>query len=227
MKPLRVIFSILVAAVVPLFLMTTVIRLLFTPLSLKIEYNLPGFPSDPYGFTKEDRLHWGIISLKYITHNEDLSYIGDLKQPDGQLLYNERELSHMLDVQGLFQWMVRVWIGLALFLVLAGVLAWKLKWLATYWKSFSIGGFITIGLIGLILIGIVTGFSGLFTGFHHLFFTGDTWLFHYSDSLIRLFPMKLWQDGFTAAGVLTGILGLISALLPARWSRKCPSKALK
>ncbi len=220
MKILRATLTALIAAAVPFFLIMSVIRLLFTPLSLRIEYNLPGFPEDVYGFSKEERLHWGIISLEYIVDNKDLSYLSEQKLSGGQPLYNERELSHMRDVQALFQGMVRVWTGLALFLVLAGGIAWLLKWLPSYGKAISIGGFITLGLIGLSLAGILAGFSGFFTGFHRLFFTGDSWLFQYNDSLIRLFPMKLWQDSFTAAGVLSGGLGLAAALLPRRWIRK-------
>jgi integral membrane protein (TIGR01906 family) len=219
MKILRAILSVLVAAALPLFLIMSVIRLLFTPLLLQIEYNLPGFPEDVYGFTTEDRLRWGTISLEYIVNNEDISFLSEQKLPDGQPLYNERELSHMQDVQVLFQLMIRVWTGLALFLILAGGLAWLSKWLPSYWKAVSTGGYLTLGLIGLSLVGILAGFSGFFTGFHRLFFTGDTWLFQYDDSLIRLFPMKLWQDGFTTAGVLSGVFGLAAALLPRRWTR--------
>lgn len=220
MKIIRLILSVLVAVALPFFIITSVIRLLFTPLSLRIEYNLPGFPEDVYGFTTEDRLYWGTISLEYIVNNEDLSYLSEQTLPDGQPLYNQRELSHMQDVQVLFQWMIRAWTALVIFLVLAGGIAWLVKELPAYWKAVSAGGYLTLGLIGLSLVGILAGFSGFFTGFHRLFFTGDTWLFQYNDSLIRLFPMKLWQDSFTAAGVLSGILGLAAALLPRRWARK-------
>lgn len=219
MKILRAIFSILVAAALPFFIIMSVIRLLFTPISLQIEYNLPGFPEDVYSFTTEDRLYWGKISVEYIVNNEDLSYLSEQKLPDGQPLYNQRELSHMRDVQVLFQLILRVWIGLGVFLILAGILAWLTKELPSFWKAVSTGGYITIGLIGLSLVGILAGFSGFFTGFHRLFFSGDSWLFQYNDSLIRLFPMKLWQDGFTAAGVLSAVLGLAAALLPRRWVR--------
>lgn len=217
MKALKNILSVLVTIAVPLFLIMTVIRLLFNPLSLQIEYNLPGFPADPYGFSTEDRLHWGTISVKYIVNNEDIRYLSEQKLSDGQPLYNERELDHMLDVQILFQLMVRVWAGLSVFLILTGVLAWRVKQLPDYWKAVSMGGYLTLGLIGLVLVGIFVGFSGFFTGFHRLFFSGDTWLFNFDDALIRLFPLKLWQDGFTAAGALSGVFGLISALLPGRW----------
>ena len=53
-----------------------------------------------------------------------------------------------------------------------------------------------IGLFGAI------AFRQLFTLFHALFFEGDSWLFLYSDTLIRQFPMQFWQDAFLWAGVI-------------------------
>jgi len=49
-----------------------------------------------------------------------------------------------------------------------------------------------------------------FVGFHALFFEGDSWLFLYSDTLIRLFPLRFWQDAFLAAAIIAlgGGIGL-------------------
>ena len=50
----------------------------------------------------------------------------------------------------------------------------------------------------------------------NLFFTGNSWLFYYSDTLIRLFPIRFWQDAFLLAAVvaLGGGLGLAFGLKP-------------
>ena len=48
--------------------------------------------------------------------------------------------------------------------------------------------------------------------FHELFFSGGSWLFLYSDTLIRLFPLPFWQDAFLFAGVLDVLGGLVLAL---------------
>jgi integral membrane protein (TIGR01906 family) len=45
-------------------------------------------------------------------------------------------------------------------------------------------------------------FWQFFTLFHQVFFTGDSWLFYYSDTLIRLFPIRFWQDAFLWAAIL-------------------------
>jgi integral membrane protein (TIGR01906 family) len=212
MKHLQKGISILVTVAIPLFLLMTAIRVLFQPLFLKIEYNLPGFPADPYGFTQEDRLKWGSVSIEYMFNNADISFLADQTLPDGSPLYNERELSHMLDVKILLQLMMRVWIGL--FIALALILIWasRGKWLGEFGRAYVRGGWLTLSLIGAILIAVLVSFDWLFTAFHHLFFTGDTWLFLYSDSLIRLFPERLWQDGFIGMGIFTALGGIIFIL---------------
>jgi integral membrane protein (TIGR01906 family) len=72
------------------------------------------------------------------------------------------------------------------------------------------GGWLTVGLTAALGIFAAVSFWQFFTVFHALFFEGDTWLFYYSDTLIRLFPMRFWQDAFIFVGVLTvgGGIGL-------------------
>jgi len=195
--------------IVPFFILMSSIRILFNPYSLQLEYNTPGFPADPYGFTQADRLKWANVSLDFLLNNQDLSFFDPLKLPDGSPLYNARELSHMWDVKILLQRMISVWIVLGVVLVLAGIVAWRMKQLKAYFAFLSRGGWLTLIIIALILAGVALSFNWLFTEFHRIFFTGDTWLFLYSDTFIRLFPMQFWQDAFIAGGVLAILFGLI------------------
>jgi uncharacterized membrane protein len=55
-------------------------------------------------------------------------------------------------------------------------------------------------------------FCNFFSGFHSLFFEGDSWLFLYSDTLIRLFPIRFWQDVFLWAAVIALGGGIALAL---------------
>jgi integral membrane protein (TIGR01906 family) len=183
---------------------------------------MPGFPEDPYGFTIEDRLKWSKISIDYLLNDSEISFLADQQFADGTPLYNERELSHMLDVKRLFQRMVAGWWFLVILFVVLGIWAWKEKWLAEFWRAVSLGGWLTIGLIMTILVGIAVSFSALFTTFHRLFFTGDTWIFLYSDTLIRLFPMRFWQDGFIAMGLITIGMALAAGLLGREWANPLP-----
>jgi integral membrane protein (TIGR01906 family) len=199
----------LVAVLVPIALIGLGLRLLLSPLFLQIEYNMPYFPPDEFGFTKADRLKWAPYALDYLTNKEDISYLGDLKFEDGSPLYNERELSHMDDVKRVTQGSLRVWYGSVAILVALGVWAWFGGWRQTYLLGLMRGGWLMVGLavtVGLIVvIGIAVNpnvFWNFFAGFHSLFFEGDSWLFLYSDTLIRLFPIRFWQDAFLLAAVI-------------------------
>lgn len=199
----------LASLLTPIALIGLALRILLTPLFYTVEYNLPWFPADEYGFTKEDRLKWAKPSVEYLINDADISYLGDLRFEDGTPIYNERELKHMQDVKEVTQASLRVWyVSLAILLILA-VLAWKYNLLPDYLDGLRRGGWWMIGLALSIAIIVGTGilvnpdiFWAFFSWFHTLFFEGDTWLFLYSDTLIRLFPIRFWQDAFLWAAVI-------------------------
>ena len=205
----------LVALLIPLALIGLGLRLLLSNTFLQIEYNMPYFPRDEYGFTKEDRLRWAPYALEYLVNNTDISYLGDLKFDDGTPLYNERELSHMGDVKQVTKVALNVWYVTLAILLALGIWSrfWRFDyaqhWEQAYRQGLMRGGWLMVGLAVVIGLVVVVGiafnpnvFWSFFTGFHQLFFEGDTWLFLYSDTLIRLFPIRFWQDAFLLAAVI-------------------------
>ena len=68
-----------------------------------------------------------------------------------------------------------------------------------------------------LLVLVAISFQQLFTFFHKLFFQGDSWLFNFSDTLIRLFPMTLWQNAFIAVGVVTLIGAGVLIWIGRKW----------
>ncbi len=210
----------LTAVIVPFFLLMTAILLLFTPVYMQIEYRSPGFPADPYGFTLADRLHYSRVSLEYLLNSSDISFLANQKLANGTPLYNERELSHMHDVKVLVQQMLVAWRILLVVLVGLAIWAWRGRWMADFWHGLAYGGMLTLGLIILILFGVAISFNALFTGFHEIFFQGDTWLFNYSDSLIRLFPLRFWRDGFILMGAFAIVGALLLIFVNHRWFRQ-------
>ena len=217
------ILSTLVTILVPIALIGLGLRLLLTPLFLQVEYNMPYFPPDEFGFTKEDRLKWAPLALDYLVNNEGISFLGDLTIYYGTPLYNERELRHMDDVKLVTQGALRIWYASLAILLLLGGWAWFGGWWQEYRFGLMRGGWLMVGLavaVGLIVvIGIAINpnvFWNFFAGFHSLFFEGDSWLFLYSDTLIRLFPIRFWQDAFllTAVIALGGGIALALGLKP-------------
>ena len=220
MKILVKILLVLVTICVPFFLLMGSIRLLINPFFLDHEYGLSTFPADDFGFTTTDRLKWGKLSLEYLTSNESDEFLGTLKFKDGSPLYNDRELDHMLDVRILVKSALIAWYIVTAFLIATGLFLWKIDALKEFWKAISYGGWLTLGFILIIIAAVLIDFNALFAGFHAIFFEGDTWLFFTSDTLIRLFPEKLWSDAFIYMGVFTLVGAILCVFVAGRLSQK-------
>ncbi len=211
--------SLFVTLLVPIALIGLAVRLVLVPVFLQVEYRMPYFPPDDYGFTTQQRIHWATYAWNYLVNSADASYLGDLKFEDGKLLFNEREVSHMQDVKGVIQGTLATWYASLGLLALLGLWTWRAHLLASYRQGLRRGGWLTIGLgmlIGsIVVIGIAMNpdvFWNFFAWFHSLFFKGNTWIFAYSDTLIRLFPIRFWQDTFLAAAFIVLAGGLALAL---------------
>jgi len=212
---MKIIFRILawiITILLPLALTFLGLRLLLTHAFIQVEYRIPGFPPDTYGFKLQDRLHWGSLSIDYLVNNADISFLGKLTFPDGSALFNERELSHMHDVKNVVQ--AVLWIGYATWIFLLGLGLWARfgGWWHELLGGLRRGGWLTIGLVVLLGIFGATSFWQFFTLFHDLFFSAGSWQFFYSDTLIRLFPLPFWEDAFLFAGVLDVVCGLALGL---------------
>lgn len=203
MKSLRRIFNGLAVVLVPVILVLVAVRILLSPLFIQIEYRLPGFPPDTYGFTFEDRLYWGNISRAYLLNSEGIEYLADQNLDANTPLYNQRELQHMLDVKVVVRGAMWV-LGIS---VLLEVVIWyfnrRSKEFGAYRLALSRGGWLTTLLIVSILVYLALNFNSLFTNFHLIFFEGDSWLFQFSDTLIRLFPVQFWRDAFIWIAVMS------------------------
>ncbi len=199
----------LVTFLAPLAILMLAVRLLMTPLFLEAEYRMPGFPEDSYGFTLQDRLEWSKPSVEYLLNSAGIDFLADLQFENGEPIYNERELSHMLDVKNIVQLLLKLWYLALALLVLLGLWAWRANWLADYLWGWKRGGFLTAGLLVALAAFAAVSFWQFFTWFHSLFFSGDSWLFEFSDTLIRLFPLRFWQDAVLYIGGFSILLGLL------------------
>ncbi|MES0360640.1 MAG: TIGR01906 family membrane protein [Anaerolineales bacterium] len=202
----------IVAILVPVILILTSVRLLITPAFVNLEYRTPNFPSDPYGFTQEDRLYWSEIALDYLLNDEGISFLENLQFEDGSQVYNARELKHMVDVKNVLQAALIVWYASLISIFLLGIWAYWGGWRDEYKHGLARGGWITVVLIAVTLVGVLIAFSVFFVFFHQVFFDSGTWVFRFSDTLIRLFPERFWRDTFIAIGMLSIAGGLALGL---------------
>jgi integral membrane protein (TIGR01906 family) len=207
--PYYQVLSWIVTIFVPVLLVLTSVRLLLKPVFLPLEYNTPGFPVDTYGFTIVDRLYWSRISQEYLVNKEGISFLADLRFPDGSSVYNQRELQHMVDVKEVVRKALSVWYSSLGCLLLLGIWAWRRGWFDDYRLGLSRGGFLTALLIFIIILFVIASFRVIFVAFHQVFFVEGTWVFNYSDTLIRLFPERFWRDIFIYLGALSLVGGLV------------------
>ncbi|NMC13879.1 MAG: TIGR01906 family membrane protein [Chloroflexi bacterium] len=203
----------IITLLVPVSLTLIGVRILMSPAFLQIEYNQPGFPEDTYGFTKQDRLYWSKIAMEYLLNQEGISFLGDLRFEDGQPVYNERELKHMLDVKNVVKAAILIMYISLLILIGCGIWARHTGWWIDYRFSLARGGWFTVVLFAAIILFVMVGFDIFFVSFHNVFFAPGTWLFLFSDTLIRLFPERFWQTAFVFVGAFTLLAGLIVGLL--------------
>jgi integral membrane protein (TIGR01906 family) len=199
--------SVLTIIVIPLFF----IRLLIFPSFPAIEYRMPGFPEDTYGFTYEERVKWATYGIEYLLNDAGPEYLGDLRFDDGSPVFTEREVQHMLDVKIVVGQTLTVFRLALILLATLGILAWRQGQVDAYRLGISRGGWILLVILLTLGLLAITSFWQFFSAFHAIFFEGDSWLFAFSDTLIRLYPIRFWQDVilyiFGGSALASGLLG--------------------
>ncbi len=204
---MKTILRTILVALFPFFVLLVWVRMMLFPLFVTVEYQRPGFPPDPYGFTTQERIHWANISAQYLISDAGPDYFSQFTLPGGQPLYNEREAQHMVDVHNLVQKGMLLLVILVVVYLLGGAfLYWKDR--AALWRTLAAAGKVGLGVLLTVLIVVALAWNWAFVTFHEVFFTGGTWMFPYSDTLIRLFPETFWQDGFA-----TGVIGMLATCL--------------
>jgi integral membrane protein (TIGR01906 family) len=219
---MKTVLRIFLVAAFPLLILLAWVRIMLLPAFVELEYQRPGFPPDPFGFTTAERIHWANISREYLLTGAGPDFFAQYHLADGAPLYNEREADHMADVQVLVQKAMQLFLALGVLYLAAGILLF-IKDRAVLRRTLAIAGLGTAGFLIVVVAAVAVGWDWFFVTFHEVFFTGETWLFPYSDTLIRLFPVQFWQDGSAAAVIgmlLTSLLVWFAAAILPRWIGK-------
>lgn len=192
-----------VTLTVPFAIVLTAVRLLLTPVWVNIEYRMPGFPEDPFGFTLEERVKWATVSLDYLLNDEGIEFFNRQRFSDDVMIYNERELHHMEDVKLVVTGTLSLWYLSLGFIGAVGLFSRWGEFGEIFQKGLRRGAWLTIGFVGTVVLVVVLAFGVFFVFFHNVFFDPGTWTFSYADTLIRLFPERFWQDAFLWIGGLS------------------------
>lgn len=216
---LKTLLQIVIVIAVPVLLVVMPVRVLMHPRWVYYEYGKPDFPPDPYGLLPQERTRLAVIGIDSIVGPRGVQVLRDARFADGAPAFQEREVSHMQDVRVLTGQIYVAQMVLLILAVLAAIALWRGGALPAVPAALRTGAIVTVVLLVALVFFVLTGFDTFFTTFHRLFFTGDTWLFNYSDTLIRLYPPQFWFDAATVIGISTIVEAALLGALAWGWAR--------
>lgn len=211
---------VLIAVVVPPMLVVNGFRLLATDTFVRWELGRDGFPQDRYGLTHDQREALALTGLESISPGSaGIVLLERARLPDESQAFDQRELSHMRDVRTLFGFALRGQLVAALVIVALALGLARTRLRAVVPRGLLGGALLTIAIAVLAVPLILLGFEGFFTRFHEVFFSGDSWRFSNTDTLIRLYPDLFWQDVSRLTAAIAVGQALVLAPLAWWWAR--------
>lgn len=212
----------LAAFCIPLFLLTSSIRLLTTDYYLGYQYRkLDIVEKTGLSQTELDNITHKL--LKFLISSAKFPAIdikrGSIRKP----VFNSREIAHLYDVQRVFKVVFAVQKITGLYLLFCLGLAlfppWRRKFGLFAFYIF-IGCLISLFLISLLVLSVFFQFGSFFDKFHQAFFLAGSWLFGPRDTLIQLYPEQFWSNAARTTIFLTLsstiVLGTLSGLISYR-----------
>ena len=180
-------------------------RIAFSEKFVEWEYSKKDFPKDRWGMEKEERLELAKLGLKAVTSDEGMKEFKEVKLKNGRKAFTRREVKHMEDVKNFLSFFLPsvyvlslFWISAVIFLGNFEILIWS-----------GIFNSLVLLFLGLFTF---TKYDKAFEIFHNLAFDPYSWRFRYSDTLIRIYPMKFWYDGTVFVAVLSFLFGIVILL---------------
>lgn len=215
----------MVTVVTPPLLVVNGLRLVANDWIVRFEYGRDGFPDDRYGLTREERTTLALTGLESIRPgSEGVILLERARLPDGTPAFTAPEIEHMADVRRVFGTALRLQLVAAAALVLAALALSRTPLRHAVPLGLMLGALLTLAVAVLAVPVILLGFEGFFARFHEVFFDPGTWRFPSSDTLIRLYPERFWEDVSQLVASLTLLQALVLAPLAWWWWRRARPK---
>ena len=198
---MRLLARLVVIVGIPVFLVLTNVRLVMSEAYVRWEYSKPDFPLAQV-LGPEVRYTAAVATVDYVRGARPVEAITELS--DGaRLLYNQREIRHLVDARNVATLMLGVNILALVGIILAGMYLGRREGRYALLRALRSGSLLTILLLlGLAVLAAVN-FNWFFTKFHQVFFEGGTWMFEWTDTLIQLYPLPFWFDVTMLLAALT------------------------
>ncbi len=207
--------------VTPIFIVNA-FRLLATDRFVRHEIERQGLPADAYGLTTPQRLRLALVGLHSILPgSEGVPLLERAKLPDGTKAFDDRELRHMSDVRERLGAAFRAQlVVLVLLLGLAVAFYRSRRWRLVVPRGILAGAIATLAIAALAVPVILLGFDGFFLRFHEVFFSGSSWRFSDTDTLLRIYPEVFWQDTAKLAAGIVVVQAVVVGLAAWWWVRR-------
>ena len=220
MRFVGLVLVVLIAVAVPPALVVNALRVLATDTFVRHELDREGFPPDRLGLSATEREALALVGLRSIRPGTDgIALLERATLPDGSPAFDERELSHMDDVRRLFGAALRVQLVVAVAIAILALALAPTTLRRVVPRGLLAGALATLVVAVLAVPVILLGFDRFFTRFHEVFFEGDSWRFSTTDTLLRLYPERFWEDVSRFAAALTVGQAVVLALLAWWWLR--------
>ncbi len=210
---LKRIATVLFVAAVPLFLITTNVRWAANELRLYSygfdKYNITAVT----GIQKDELMRAARQIRSYFYNDEEFLDVRVRLGGEERSIYKQREVLHMKDVKGLVQGVYRVQEGSGAYLlayIVVGLLLWRRVFGGHLARRVFWGSLLVFGLVLLVGLFSVGGFSGLFRAFHLVSFSNSLWqLDPYNDFLLMMFPQGFFFDATMFIAIATVFEALV------------------
>ena len=198
-KFLKIVTVGLFMAAIPLFLITTNVRLLINaPVVYSYGFDKHNIPRRT-GIARDELLSAGRQIRDYFSNGEEYLTVSVVRlgQPVPGL-YNSREVLHMKDVKFLVKGVYRLQeISGTYLLLFAAMGLWfrRRSFLPQLGYYGVLGAAITLAVVALAGLASIVGFDQVFLAFHQIIFTNDLWqLDPRTDMLLIMFPQGFFLD---------------------------------
>lgn len=196
----------IIVVAVPPFLVLANVNLFMTPSFIYYEYGKSDFPpASRYDLAA--RTQYAIETVLYTRgerNDADLQRLG---------VYNQRELSHMRDVQNLAVSALNLGYLLGAIVIASAILLWRTGNTRVALRGLFKGSGATLVIFGALGLFAFVAFDVFFVAFHRIFFVGDSWMFLYTDSLIQFYPEPLWMDASFGIVIFTVVEAVLLAVV--------------
>ena len=219
MRIFHIILQALFIVCVPVFLITTNVRLVLNS-GMLYDYGFNKYKIEKYTGIEYEQLQIAGQQIRdYFNNDEDkikisISVHGSMVSN----LFNEKEILHMYDVKQLVKMVYSVQLYAAISIIIACLLLFvdsSRKWKQTMPRYFMKGGWLTFSVVLFVALLAVVGFDRLFLYFHLVSFSNDLWILDpRHDYLIAMFPQGVFFDSTVAIAILTLLEGAFLGLLP-------------